>query len=192
MDEAKEEIMEATNSALEKHSYSALSIQNIADEFEKSKSLLYHHYDSKDEILLDFMNHMLETFQNEMLSSQEEDGFEEKFWNKSFMAFNMCRSSEFIKTLEELRAQGLRDDRYRQKFSKLENTFLEEMENLLKIGVDRNVFKSSFQAEKVAQFILSVNQEALRKTAENKEIEDLEEELETYLEYRIYPEDQSE
>lgn len=191
MDEAKEEIMEATNSALEKHSYSELSIQNIADEFDKSKSLLYHHYDSKDEILLDFMNHMLENFQDEILSSQETD-FEEKFWNEAFMAFNMCRSSEFIKTLEELRAQGLRDDRYCQKFSKLENTFMEEMENLLKIGIDQNVFNSGFRVERVAQFILSVNQEAIRKTAENKEVEHLEEELENYLKYRIYSEDRSE
>jgi len=37
-------------------------MQSIADEFDKSKSLIHYHYDSKDDLLAAFMDHLLENF----------------------------------------------------------------------------------------------------------------------------------
>lgn len=62
LDPVKREIMEATYRALSKHGYGSLTIQAIADEFENSKSLLYYHYESKDELLLDFLDYALTQF----------------------------------------------------------------------------------------------------------------------------------
>ena len=45
--DSKKEIMEATYEALCKHGYAELSIEKIADEFDKGKSLIYYHYDDK-------------------------------------------------------------------------------------------------------------------------------------------------
>ena len=47
--------MEATFRALREHGYADLTISKIADEFPKSKSLLYYHYDSKDDLLAAFL-----------------------------------------------------------------------------------------------------------------------------------------
>ncbi|RRJ31586.1 TetR family transcriptional regulator [Halocatena pleomorpha] len=58
--------MEATYRALEKHGYGNLTIQQIADEFENSKSLLYYHYESRDELLVEFLNYVLHEFITEL------------------------------------------------------------------------------------------------------------------------------
>lgn len=66
LEPAKRRIMEATYRALQKHGYGNLTIQHIADEFENSKTLLYYHYDGKDELLVDFLDYVLTQFLNSL------------------------------------------------------------------------------------------------------------------------------
>ncbi len=65
------EIMDATYEALRKHGYAELTIQTIADEFPKSKSLLYYHYDAKDDLLVDFVDWLVEEFAAEVGADPE-------------------------------------------------------------------------------------------------------------------------
>lgn len=65
-DSVKREIMEATYRALSEYGYESLTIQAIADEFGNSKSLLYYHYDGKDELLVDFLDYALHRFLDEI------------------------------------------------------------------------------------------------------------------------------
>ncbi|MEF8774483.1 MAG: helix-turn-helix domain-containing protein, partial [Halobacteriales archaeon] len=51
-EDTDEALMAATYRALCEHGYADLTIQQIGAEFEKSTSLLYHHYDGKDELLV--------------------------------------------------------------------------------------------------------------------------------------------
>lgn len=65
-DEPRAAIMEATYDALVRHGYADLTIQAIADEYDKSKSLLYYHFDSKEDILRAFLTYLLEAFSDEI------------------------------------------------------------------------------------------------------------------------------
>jgi AcrR family transcriptional regulator len=186
--DSREEIIEATNSALKKHSYSELSIQNIADEFDKSKSLLYHHYDGKDEILLDFLDHTLEQFREEVLSEEDKE-FRERFEDKAFMAFDICQDCDFLKTLTELRTQALRDERYRERFERFEELYGEKIVELLEKGRGKEEFRTDFPLGDVAEFISHVNNEALRMRAEGSSVENSRKELEEYISSRIYRKD---
>jgi len=58
----REAIMAATFRALAKHGYADLTVQAIADEFEKSKSLIHYHYDSKAALMVAFMSYLSEEF----------------------------------------------------------------------------------------------------------------------------------
>lgn len=58
--------MEATFRALAKHGYADLTVQAIADEFDKSKSLIHYHYDSKADLLVAFMAYLSEQFIDEV------------------------------------------------------------------------------------------------------------------------------
>ncbi len=65
--------MEATFRALAKHGYADLTVQAIADEFEKSKSLIHYHYDSKADLMVAFMAHLLDEFIGEVEGDADAD-----------------------------------------------------------------------------------------------------------------------
>ncbi|WP_144427216.1 TetR/AcrR family transcriptional regulator [Halolamina pelagica] len=73
----RESIMRATYLALCEHGYAGLTIQRIGECFEKSKSLLYHHYDDKDELLLAFLQFMLEEHESSVPET-DDDGPRER------------------------------------------------------------------------------------------------------------------
>ncbi|MFB6147843.1 MAG: TetR/AcrR family transcriptional regulator, partial [Candidatus Nanohaloarchaea archaeon] len=58
MGETSEEIMEAAFRALSEHGYAELSIQRIADESGRTKSAIYYHYDDKEELLEELLEHI--------------------------------------------------------------------------------------------------------------------------------------
>jgi len=54
--------MAATYRALSRHGYSNLTMQAIADEFDKTKGVLHYHYDTKQELLVAFLEYLLDAF----------------------------------------------------------------------------------------------------------------------------------
>lgn len=65
-DEVAEEIMAATYRALCEHGYANLTMQDIADETDKSKAALHYHYDSKRDLLLAFLDYLYEEFTDQV------------------------------------------------------------------------------------------------------------------------------
>jgi AcrR family transcriptional regulator len=66
MAETLEQIMAATHDALAEVGYAGLSISKIAAHFEGSQSLIYYHYDDKEELLVAFLDHLLEGLNDEL------------------------------------------------------------------------------------------------------------------------------
>ena len=59
----RQAILSAAFRALCEHGYASVTIQRIGDEFDKSPSLVYHHYDGKDDLLLDLLGFLLDEFE---------------------------------------------------------------------------------------------------------------------------------
>lgn len=78
MDETEEEILESAYRVLNKEGYSNLSIRKIAEEAGKDKSLIYHHYDSKDDLIKALIDHVGEVVRHETekILEKEEDRLE--------------------------------------------------------------------------------------------------------------------
>ncbi|WP_135365765.1 TetR/AcrR family transcriptional regulator [Halosimplex halophilum] len=72
-DSTRAAIMDATFRALAKHGYADLTVQAIADEFEKSKSLIHYHYDSKADLMVAFLSHLLDEFIDEVEGGEPGD-----------------------------------------------------------------------------------------------------------------------
>ena len=73
----EEAIMQATYRALSKHGYPAMSISKIDDEFEKSKALLYHHYEDKEDLLEHFLKYLLDQLDEDFASIETSDPIED-------------------------------------------------------------------------------------------------------------------
>lgn len=121
MSDSKDEIMDATYRALCEHGYADLSIQNIADEFEKGKSLIYYHYDDKEDLMKAFMDHM----KQEIKARQEKVEGKEPidrldFMLEMYLGIENDEMWEFQKAFQEFRAQAQHNPEFREKFQEID------------------------------------------------------------------------
>jgi TetR/AcrR family transcriptional repressor of nem operon len=150
-DRSRNEIMEATYRALCEHGYSDLTIQKIAGESEKGKSLIYYHFDDKHDLVISFLDHMLEEMGDrlsECLEHKEADGRIDELLERT-LAIDRPEMWEFRKALFEMRAQAIHDKEISTRLQKIDEVLEEYFEDLLRQ-------KGSEQPEIEAEVVLSV------------------------------------
>jgi len=126
----REEILGAAFHALCQHGYADLTIQRIGEAFEKSPTLVYHHYDGKDELLLDLLEFLLDDFE-ETVSA----GSFDMSPRRRIIAYVLAMSdpgtvdhedapdTRFLRAVVELRAQAAHDEAYRDHFDRSDRVF---------------------------------------------------------------------
>jgi AcrR family transcriptional regulator len=150
-DDSREKIMDATYRALCKHGYSDLTIEKIASESGKGKSLIYYHFDDKHDLVVSFLDHMLEEMDDrfsESLDGMETDEKIQELLQKT-LAIDSSEMWEFRKALFEMRAQAIHDSEISVRLQKIDEVLEEYFENLLRQ-------KGSEQPEIEAEAVLSI------------------------------------
>ena len=184
----REEIMCATYRALCEHGYVGLTIQRIGEHFPKSKSLIYHHYDGKDDLLVDFLEFMLEQFEGAM-PFEDADGADEHLEAILDHAFETPlpeKRREFTRAMVELRAQAAHDARYREHFSRHDRFFVERIATIVDSGVDSGVFRP-VDPQAVATLLVTTINGAMNGfvTTDEDTAATLREEVDAYLRARL-------
>ncbi|ELY65544.1 TetR/AcrR family transcriptional regulator [Natrinema versiforme] len=153
-DETHTEIMHATYAALRKHGYADLTIQRIGAEFPKSKSLIYQHYDGKDELLVAFLEFLLERLEADVPTDGFSDAREhlQELLDHSLPESPESDHTEFMSTVTELRAQAAHDDAYREQFTRTDDFFREHIADIVRRGIEQGVFRD-VNPEQTAAFI---------------------------------------
>ncbi len=154
-DDTRTAIMEATYQALVKHGYADLTIQRIADEFDKSKSLLYHHHDGKDDLLVDFLEFVLDHFE-EGITLSEGDTPDERLRSLvgSLADPDAEPNDEFAGVVVELRAQAVHHDDYTAHFTRSNEFFHDHIADIVAEGIEEDVFRE-VDPDRTASFLLT-------------------------------------
>ena len=185
----REQILAATFKALHDHGYADLTIDAIGDEFDKSQSLIYHHYDSKDDLLLDLLELMIEYFEGQTHENRFSDPRDriEKFVEFAVGLEDMDRTA--AGTFVELRAQAIHNDDYREQFIKYDEVLQRGLAEDIREGIDAGVFRK-VDAERMATWLHTVSTgAALRSmTADDEWVEANVEEVRNHLERCLYRE----
>ena len=107
-DSTREEILAAAYRALCAHGYADLTVDRIGDEFEKSVSLIYHHYDGKYDLLLACLEFMLEDYRADTDAGPPADprGALECLCDWLLFADSPPEDRQFVRALVELRGQA--------------------------------------------------------------------------------------
>ncbi|WP_410767118.1 TetR/AcrR family transcriptional regulator [Haloferax sp. DFSO60] len=160
--ETEQAIMDATLRALATHGYADLSIKNIGTEFEKSTSLLYYHYESKDELLLAFLDYILDIFAASIDPRAEDPDAE----IREFVSYIFSDSQEdpevvaFQRTIIELRAQTIHKESYREKFGEIETHMIETVQTLIEREIEAGNYRD-MNAEMMAENLMAFLYRAL-------------------------------
>ncbi|AKH97378.1 TetR/AcrR family transcriptional regulator [Halanaeroarchaeum sulfurireducens] len=152
------EILKATYAAIDEHGYADLSMQNIADEFSKSKSLLYHHYDGKDDLLLDFLRFLQDRFQTftDVAAVGDPDDRLNAFLDLFVPRESSSHSSptdNMARVFVQLRAQAVQNPDYVVVFRESDERIRKRLREILRVGIEDGTFDASIDPDVVATFI---------------------------------------
>jgi AcrR family transcriptional regulator len=188
-DDTREEIMKATYDALCAHGYADLTIQRISDEFPKSKSLIYHHYDSKDDLLLAFLEFALDRFEASVPQQEYDTAAErlEAVLDHVLPTHLDEERYEFTSAMIELRAQATHDPAYHAHYTRSTQFFRDQFVAIIEQGIEEGVFRD-VDPDRTATLLLTTIEGAMlqRVTSDVEErIESLRAELRAYIETQL-------
>jgi len=151
------EMMEATYDALRKHGYNDLTMDRIDAEFPKSKSLIYQHYDGKDDLLVGLLEFLLEQFKSSVPDEEYSDAHEQlqALLDHALPESPDPERTEFAAAMAELRAQAPHDEAYREQFTRTDQFFRDNVAEIVRRGIEQGVFRD-VDPDRTAAFILTL------------------------------------
>lgn len=193
-EDTEEALMAATYHALCKHGYADLTIERIGEQLEKSTSLLYHHYDGKDELLIEFLGYMLDCFEADVPFGDADDPWArlQHLLDHILAPTVDPTRQEFTSAIVELRAQAAHDPAYRDAFTRHDQFFYEQLTAIVREGSERGVFADVDPAAVAALVQTTFNGVILQRvtTADGGvPVENVRNELEASLVARLDPEE---
>lgn len=188
----REEILAAAYRALCEHGYADLTIGTIGQEFEKSPSLVYHYYEGKDELLVDFLEFMLDGFETSVPDREFDDAHEQlqALIDHVFPDDLEDERRGFSGAMLQLRAQAVQDPAYANHFTRSDRFFQARLVSIVERGIEEGVFRE-VDPEAVAAFLLTAINGAMyrRVTADvDESIPAIREEIRTYVARRLLAE----
>ncbi len=128
--DTREAILGAAFRALCEHGYADLTIKRIGEEFDKSPSLVYHHYDGKDELLVDLLEYLLDDFESALAADAFDlpprtrlDAYVSAMTDPTSIDAEHAPDARFLTAVIELRAQAATDEAYRSHFDRSDRVF---------------------------------------------------------------------
>jgi AcrR family transcriptional regulator len=156
-DSTREEILAAAYRALCTHGYAELTMERIGEEFEKSVSLVYHHYDGKDDLLLACLEFMLERYQEETEAGRPDDprAALEQFCDRVSVPDAPPEGRQFVRALVELQGQAPHTPAYRDYFTRSDRFFRRRLSTIIEAGTEDGTFRE-VDPERTAELLHTV------------------------------------
>ncbi|WP_459194617.1 TetR/AcrR family transcriptional regulator [Halosimplex sp. J119] len=153
-----EAIMEATYRALCKHGYADLTMQDIADESDKSKASLHYHFDTKEDLLLAFLDHLYASFTADFATTEGDNAVDRLV---SFVDEVLCQSDvegteEFQTALLEIKAQGPYVEEYREELERVDSFVRERVREIVADGIEDGVIREDVDPVDTAEFVVTI------------------------------------
>jgi len=189
----REEILAAAYRALRAYGYAELTMERIGEEFDKSVSLVYHHYDGKDDLLLACLEFMLADYRADTDDGAPSDprAAMETLCDRLVLTDAPPDDERFVRALTELRGQAPHDDAYREYFTRSDRFFQDRIEAIVEAGVEQGAFRA-VDPERTAGMIHTVLSGAFfRYTTADDDgwVPAVREELRAYNERTLYVDD---
>jgi len=142
-------------------------MQDIADEWEKSKAALHYHYDTKRGLLLAFLEHLFESYTDRVADPQEGTP-PERLHALVAAALDPPRADttrELRTALFEVKARAPHDDAFRERLARFDRYLHAEIRAVVGDGVDDGTFADADPAEAATLLVTLVNGAHSRRVA---------------------------
>jgi AcrR family transcriptional regulator len=150
-------IMQATYRALCTYGYAGTSISRIASEFEKSKALLYHHYDDKEDLFESFLQWLLTHLETELEENLPEEPQPRlaAIIDRMLPVTDTEEAVRVRQALLEMRSQAPYHDEYHTQFRRSDKLILAELTETIEAGITAGDFHE-VDSERTAETLYSL------------------------------------
>ncbi len=154
--DSRDAIMDATYRALCEHGHADLTMQHIADEAGKSTALLHYHFDTKEELLAAFIDHLITEFESTVAPDENESATERL---REFLDLWVLEPEEDDRTalhlaLLELRSRGPFNETYREELARSDEVLRRIVVEIIRDGIEQGVFRD-VEPEGTARLIVA-------------------------------------
>lgn len=156
---AADEIMDGVYRALRAHGYADVTMQDIADECSKSKSLLHYHYDTKEDLLVAFLDHVITDSEARIDAHADDPPAERLVQFVGWFVFepDAVDREAFHIALLELRTQGPFNERIRDQLVRSDRLLRGTVADILESGIEADVFRDVDVAETAALLVATLD-----------------------------------
>ncbi|WP_323172110.1 TetR/AcrR family transcriptional regulator [Natrialba sp. PRR66] len=142
--DVRDAIMTATYEALCEHGYTDLTAQHIADRTDKSKSLLFYHYDSKEDLIADFIGYLTEWFDERVTQTAGQPPVDRLAMIVDWFLYGSPdvdnERQSFHTAMLELRTQAPHNEQYLEQLRRSDDHLRETIEEILADGIEAGQF----------------------------------------------------
>ncbi|MFB6101257.1 MAG: TetR/AcrR family transcriptional regulator [Haloplanus sp.] len=153
-----DDIMCATYRALCRHGYADLTMQDIADEWSKSKAALHYHYDTKRGLLLAFLDHLYDGYTDRVVAPAEGTPAD-RLLSLLDAALDPPRTDatrELRTALFEVKAQAPYDEDFRERLERFDRYLHDEIRSVVADGVESGAFRADIDPESTATLLVTL------------------------------------
>jgi AcrR family transcriptional regulator len=156
---AADEIMDGVYRALRAHGYADVTMQDIADECSKSKSLLHYHYDTKEELLVAFLDYVITDSEARIRAHADEPPAERLAGFVGWFVFEADAADReaFHIALLELRTQGPFNEPIREQLVRSDRLLRGTVADILELGIEAGVFRDVDVEETAALIVATLD-----------------------------------
>lgn len=152
---AREEIVASVKRALAKHGYADLTTSKVAAESDKSEAFLFYHYDTKEDLILAFLDWATDRLQRRLSAVQAEDPVPRLYAAcEALLGDYEDETSRGINVaMMELLAHAPHDPAIRERLERYERGVLKDLTRILQEGIAAGEFRQ-VDPEATAAFLV--------------------------------------
>lgn len=152
MEATADDMMAATYRALCEYGYADLTMQRIADNSSKSKAALHYHYDTKDELLQAFLDHVADQFESDLVAESSDPEVRIRSVVEAIFDPAEDDHGKYAIALLEIKAQAPYNEAYRERLRTLDERIRQTIADAVRDGIERGIF-SDVDPERIARFV---------------------------------------
>jgi AcrR family transcriptional regulator len=156
---AADEIMDGVYRALRAHGYADVTMQDIADECSKSKSLLHYHYDTKEDLLVAFLDRVITDSERRIAARADDPPAERLAGFIGWFVFDpeAVDREAFHIALLELRTQGPFNEPIRRQLARSDRLLRGTVVDILESGIEAGAFRDVDVEETAALLVATLD-----------------------------------
>lgn len=146
------EILDGTYRALSEHGYADLTLNDIAAESDRSKSLIHYYFDSKDELIDTFLRYLYDRYTDHVNETAAGETNWKQLTSLLERLFDEDESEQQFRTvLLEVKAQAPYNEPIRERLVEFDAALFERLEAIITAGIESGEFDTSVDPDRAAE-----------------------------------------